>query len=162
MLGVQFVDSDSEIEAAAGMCIPEIFESLGEAAFRDGERRVICRLLKGGSGIIATGGGAFMDPATRSEIADASTSVWLRADLDLLWDRVRDRPGRPLLDTADPRAVLESLDAARAPVYGLADVTVDSIPGATHEAMARRIVGAVRAFDRSRPEGPSTLGVSDI
>ena len=147
LLGVPFVDSDTEIAAAAGMSIPEIFASLGEPAFRDGERRVIARLLSGPPGVLATGGGAFIQPRTRGEIAARATSVWLRADVALLWDRVRDRPGRPLLDTRDPRAVLADLDRRRAPIYALADVTVDSRRGASHETMARRIVAAVRAHD---------------
>jgi shikimate kinase len=105
-LGVRFVDSDSEIETAAGMSIPEIFATLGEPAFRDGERRVIGRLLAEAPCVLATGGGAFIEPRTRAEITEQATSVWIRAGLDLLWDRVRDRPGRPLLDAPDPRAVL--------------------------------------------------------
>ena len=103
LLGVPFADSDAEIVEAAGMSIPEIFASLGEPAFRDGERRVIARLLAERPGVLATGGGAFIEARTRAEIAARATSVWLRADLDLLWDRVRDRPGRPLLQTADPQ-----------------------------------------------------------
>ena len=91
------------------MSIPEIFASLGEPAFRDGERRVIARLLGERAGVLATGGGAFIEPRTRAEIKARATSVWLRADLDLLWDRVRDRPGRPLLQTPNPRATLADL-----------------------------------------------------
>ncbi|WP_297970017.1 shikimate kinase, partial [uncultured Amaricoccus sp.] len=113
LLGVPFTDSDAEIVAAAGMSIPEIFASLGEPAFRDGERRVIARLLSDSPRVLATGGGAFIEPRTRAEIRAQATSVWLRADLDLLWDRVRDRPGRPLLAAPDPRAVLADLDRRR-------------------------------------------------
>src|SRR4249919_536927 len=116
LLQVPFVDSDQEIAEAAGMSIPEIFASLGEPAFRDGERRVIARLLADRPMVLGTGGGAFIDPRTRSEMHARATSVWIRADLDLLWDRVRDRPGRPLLQTADPRAVLADLLARRSPV----------------------------------------------
>ena len=95
LLHVPFVDSDHEITTAAGMSIPEIFASLGESAFRDGERRVIARLLASDRPmVLATGGGAFVEPRTRAEIAGNATSVWIRADLDLLWDRVRDRPAR--------------------------------------------------------------------
>ena len=147
MLGVPFTDSDNEIAAAGGMSVPEIFASLGEAAFRDGERKVIARLLGEEPRVLATGGGAFIEPRTRGEIRAAATSVWIRADLDLLWDRVRDRPGRPLLQTADPRAVLADLDRRRAPIYAEADVVVDSRRGASHEAMARAIIAAVRAHD---------------
>jgi len=158
LLHVPFVDSDTEVATAAGMSIPEIFASLGEPAFRDGERRVIARLLGAGRPIVlATGGGAFIEPRTRAEIAGLATSVWLRADVDLLWDRVRDRPGRPLLQTADPRAALADLDRRRAPIYAEASVIVDSRRGATHEAMAREILGAVAAHDRAREGGPATL-----
>lgn len=159
LLRVPFVDSDSEIEAAAGMSIPEIFARLGEPAFRDGERRVITRLLAEAPRVIATGGGAFVQPDTRAVIAERGTSIWLKAGLDVLWERVRDRPGRPLLATADPRATLAALLEARAPVYALADVTVDSRRGASHEAMARRIVTAVRARDLARPDHPPVLEV---
>lgn len=157
LLQVPFVDSDQEIAEAAGMSIPEIFASLGEPAFRDGERRVIARLLADRPMVLGTGGGAFIDPRTRSEMHANATSVWIRADLDLLWDRVRDRPGRPLLQTADPRGVLADLLARRSPVYAEADVVVDSRRGASHEAMARTIVEAVQAYDRTRPGRPATL-----
>jgi shikimate kinase len=157
LLGVPFTDSDSRIVEAAGMSIPEIFASLGEAAFRDGERRVIARLLAERPGVLATGGGAFIEPRTRAEIGARGTSVWLRADVDTLWDRVRDRPGRPLLQTADPRRTLAELHGKRAPVYALADVAVDSRRGVSHEAMARAIVAAVQARDEARTGYPPTL-----
>jgi shikimate kinase len=149
LLGVGFTDSDAEIVAAAGMTIPEIFATLGEPAFRDGERRVIARLLSEPPGVLATGGGAFIEPRTRAEIKRHATSVWLRADLDLLWDRVRDRPGRPLLQAADPRAVLADLERRRSPIYAEADVVVDSRRGASHETMARAILAAIEAYDRA-------------
>lgn len=149
MLGVGFVDSDAAIEEAAGMTIPEIFSAFGEPAFRDGERRVIGRLLAERPGVLATGGGAFVEPRTRQEIKARATSIWLRADVDLLYDRVRDRPGRPLLEVADPKAVLTDLNARRSPFYAEADVTVESRRGVTHEAMAKAIVEAVRAYDRT-------------
>ena len=158
LLGTSFTDSDNEIIAAAGMSIPEIFASLGEPAFRDGERRVLLRLLAERVGVIATGGGAFVEPRTRAEIKARAVSVWLRADLDLLWDRVRDRPGRPLLQTPNPRQTLAELLERRYPLYGEADVIVDSRRGASHEAMARTIVAAVQAHDAARPEQPPTLG----
>ncbi len=157
MLRVPFVDSDVEIEAAAGMTIPEIFARLGETEFRDGERRVIARLLDGRPMVLATGGGAFIEPATRAGIAAGGLSVWLRAELDVLWDRVRDRPGRPLLETADPRATLAALLERRAPVYAGADVVVDSRRGASHEAMARTIIDAVRERDRAHPDARPVL-----
>jgi shikimate kinase len=157
LLGVGFNDSDSRIVEAAGMSIPEIFESLGEPAFRDGERRVIARLLGEAPGVLATGGGAFVEPRTRAEIAARATSVWLRADLETLWERVRDRPGRPLLQTPDPRGTLAELDRKRAPVYALADVVVDSRKRVSHEAMARAIVAAVQEHDRAHPDRPPTL-----
>jgi shikimate kinase len=157
LLGVGFTDSDAEIVAAAGMSIPEIFATLGEPAFRDGERRVIARLLAERPGVLATGGGAFIEPRTRAEIKARATSVWIRAELDLLWDRVRDRPGRPLLQAADPRGVLADLDRRRAPIYAEADVIVDSRRGASHEAMAREIVAAVRAWERAHCPAHPTL-----
>jgi shikimate kinase len=157
LLGVRFTDSDAEIVTAAGMSIPEIFATLGEPAFRDGERRVIARLLAERPRVLATGGGAFIEPRTRAEIKARATSVWLRADLDLLWDRVRDRPGRPLLQAPDPRGVLADLDRRRAPFYAEADVVVDSRRGASHEAMAREIIAAVRAYDRAQTGRGPTL-----
>jgi len=157
LLGVPFTDSDVEIATAAGMSIPEIFSTLGEPAFRDGERRVIARLLAERPGVLATGGGAFIEPRTRAEIKERATSVWIRADLDLLWDRVRDRPGRPLLQAPDPRGVLEDLSRSRSPIYAEADVTVDSRRGASHEAMAREIIAAVAAYDRGHGLGRPTL-----
>ena len=157
LLGVGFTDSDHEIVEAAGMSIPEIFASLGEPAFRDGERRVIMRLLGERPAVLATGGGAFIEPRTRAEIRAHATSVWLKADLDLLWDRVRDRPGRPLLRTPNPRGTLSDLLDRRYPVYAEADVTVDSRRGATHEAMARTIIAAVQAHDLDHPDSPPTL-----
>ena len=147
LLGVPFTDSDNEIVEAAGMSIPEIFATLGEPAFRDGERRVIARLLGEAPRILATGGGAFIEPRTRTEIKTRATSVWIRADVDLLWDRVCDRPGRPLLQNADPRGTLADLHTRRAPFYAEADVVVDSRRGASHETMARAIVTAVQAYD---------------
>jgi shikimate kinase len=157
ILRVPFTDSDTEIETAAGMSIPEIFGRLGEPAFRDGERRVIARLLEQRPRVLASGGGAFMEPRTRAAIAARATSVWLRADLALLWDRVRDRPGRPMLATADPRAALAALHDIRAPIYALADVVVDSRRGASHDAMARIIIEAVQGNDRAHPDAPPAL-----
>jgi shikimate kinase len=157
LLDVPFVDSDTEIVQAASMTIPEIFEMYGEQGFRDGERRVIARLLANRPGVLATGGGAFIEPGTRAEIEASATSVWLRADLDLHWDRVRGRHGRPLLDAPDPKAVLARLERRRAPVYAGADVIVDSRRGASHAVMAREIIKAVRARDRKQAQDPPTL-----
>jgi len=157
LVSAPFVDSDTEIAVAAGMSIPEIFATYGEPEFRDGERRVIARLLSGPPCVLATGGGAFIEERTRADVMEMATSVWLRADLEVLWDRVRDRPGRPLLDAPDPKAVLADLDRTRAPFYGLADVTVDSRRGASHLAMARAIVAALRARDAERGDGAPTL-----
>jgi shikimate kinase len=143
-LGLRFVDADNEIEAAAGMSIADIFETHGEAHFREGERRVIARLLDEPAQVVATGGGAFMDPETRALIAERAISVWLKADLDVLYNRVARRNTRPLLRQDDPRKVLERLIAERYPIYAEADVTVESgdVP---HEAMVDKIVAALEA-----------------
>ncbi|WP_097929525.1 shikimate kinase [Monaibacterium marinum] len=138
-----FVDSDHEIEAAAGQDIPSIFSTLGEEAFRDGERRVIGRLLTGPAKVIATGGGAWMNADTRAAIGEQAISVWLDAKLNTLYGRVADKPGRPLLDGQDARKVLEDLMAARYPVYQQADVRVLSTAGANHEKMVDRIIAAL-------------------
>jgi shikimate kinase len=139
-LGLPFVDADHEIEIAAGLSVAEIFERFGEAHFRDGERRVIARLIDGTPKVIATGGGAFMNEATRALILDRATAVWLDADLDTLAARVSRRDDRPLLRGKDARTVLGELAAVRNPVYALApvhiksqvhphDLTVDAIVG---------------------------------
>lgn len=125
-LDLPFVDADHEIEAAAGKSIPEIFADHGEPYFREGERRVIARLLENGAQVLATGGGAFMNEETRSAIASHGISVWLRADLPLLMKRVMKRADRPLLKAEDPQAVMQKLIEQRYPVYGLADVIIDS------------------------------------
>ncbi|TDP46197.1 shikimate kinase [Zavarzinia compransoris] len=129
-LHVPFLDADTEIENAAGCTIDEIFERHGEAAFRDGERRVIARLLdEHPPHVLATGGGAFMDAETRARIRARSVSVWLRADLDVLVRRVKKRNNRPLLKRGDPREILEKLIALRYPVYAEADIAVESLDG---------------------------------
>ena len=124
-----FVDADAEIEAAAGSDIEDIFALHGEAAFRDGERRVIARLLDGPAIVLATGGGAFIDDATRAKIRERGISVWLSADIEVLVTRVSRRSNRPLLKNGDPRKVLESLMAERDPVYATADIAVRSSDG---------------------------------
>jgi shikimate kinase len=125
-LALPFTDADHEIEAAAGMSIPDIFALHGEPYFRDGERRVIARLLRDGPMVLATGGGAYMDPQTRARIAEAAVSVWLKADFDVLMRRVRKRQNRPLLQNPDPEATMRRLIEVRYPVYALADIMVES------------------------------------
>ncbi|WP_313805372.1 shikimate kinase [Sphingobium sp.] len=125
-LGVSFVDADEEIEKAAGMTITEMFERYGEAYFRDGERRVISRLMDGEPKVIATGGGAFMEEETRALILEHALAIWLNADIDTLVDRVSRREGRPLLKGKDPRVVLTELSAIRNPVYALCPIHVKS------------------------------------
>lgn len=125
-LGLTFIDADHEIEIAAGQTIPEIFAEHGEAYFRDGERKVIARLLENGAQVLATGGGAYMNADTRNAIRTHGISIWLRADFDLLMRRVRRRSNRPLLQNDDPEAVMRKLIAERYPIYAEADITVDS------------------------------------
>jgi len=144
-LAIPFADADTEIEAAAGMTVKEIFEKLGEAEFRRGERQVIARLLKNKPHVLATGGGAFMDSETRELIKDKAISIWLKADLDLLMERVSRRDTRPLLDTADPRQVMEDLIAQRHPVYETADITVNSVDG-PHEVVVDAIISSLNAY----------------
>jgi shikimate kinase len=144
MLGAAFCDSDAEIEKAANLSVPEIFERYGETHFRDGERRVIARLLAGKPLVLATGGGAFMDAGTRALIAERAVSVWLRADLDLLVQRTAGRGHRPLLNRGNPRETLAELMAARYPVYERADVHVQSRPGQAHDRMALRIIAGLK------------------
>ena len=152
-LGLAFADADCEIEFAHRMSISEIFERHGEAYFRDGERRVMARLLSGGPKVIATGGGAFLNDQTRARIAQDAISLWLKADLDVLWRRVRRRAHRPLLKTADPEATLRELMERRYPVYGRADVTVVSRDG-PHEAVVDDAVAALEFHLRFSPEVP--------
>ncbi|MBL27750.1 MAG: shikimate kinase [Rhodospirillaceae bacterium] len=144
-LGLGFIDADSEIEKAAHCSIPDIFETHGETAFRDLERRVIARLLAQPPHVLATGGGAFMDPETRRLIAESSTSVWLRADIEILLKRVARRHTRPLLERGDRREILEALIAERYPVYGEADVIVDSLD-APHDVMVDTVIEALNRY----------------
>jgi shikimate kinase len=123
-LGLPFLDADVEIEAAAGMSIADIFESRGEPDFRDGEARVIARLLDGGPAVLATGGGAFMRRETRDRIRDKAVSIWLKVDPEIIMRRVKRRSDRPLLQTADPEATVARLISEREPVYREADLTV--------------------------------------
>jgi shikimate kinase len=147
-LGVAFVDADAEVEKAAGLSVAEIFARYGEPYFRDGERRVMARLLHGPPSVLAAGGGAFMDPETRRLIKNQATSIWLRADLDTLSARTKGRSHRPLLNQGDPRETLARLMAERYPVYAEADVTIDTGPdnpaittGAALAALERHIGG---------------------
>jgi shikimate kinase len=146
-LGVPFRDADAEIELAAGCTINEIFERFGEPAFRAGERKVIARLLAEPPHVLATGGGAFMDPDTRARIHEAAISVWLKAPVDLLLERVLRKDTRPLLRNTDSRAALERLLKEREPVYAQADLTIESDEG-PHDAVIRRILAAL---DGKRP-----------
>ncbi|MSO70452.1 MAG: shikimate kinase [Alphaproteobacteria bacterium] len=135
-LGLPFFDADAEIEAAAGSTIEEFFERHGEPAFREGERRVMARLLDGPRAVIASGGGAFMDPSTRALIRERAISVWLRAELDVLLKRTGRRNNRPLLKKEDPAVVLARLIEQRYPIYAAVDITVDSRADATEETLA--------------------------
>ncbi len=147
-LGVSFIDADAEIETAAGCTIAEIFESHGEAAFRDGERRVIARLLDNQPGVLGTGGGAFLDPETRAMVTEKGISIWLRADLDVLIARCARRNNRPLLWHGDPREILGRLIDERYPVYAEADIVVDSVNG-PHDAVVDAIIEALAARDKA-------------
>ena len=152
-LGMPFVDADTEIERAAGCSITDIFELHGEAAFRDGERRVIARLLTRPPHVLATGGGAFMDPETRAAIRESGISVWLRADLDLLVSRVSRRNNRPLLAGGDPRGILQRLMAERHPIYAQADIVVESRDG-PHEQTVESVLGALDAYVEAQRSDP--------
>src|SRR3954466_265147 len=143
-LRLPFLDADTEIEAAAGMSIPDIFESHGEPHFRDGEARVIARLLDSGAHVLATGGGAFMREETRKRIRDKAVSVWLKADAETILKRVKRRADRPLLQTADPAATIERLIAERYPVYQLADIAIAS-RDVLHERIVEESLAALHA-----------------
>ncbi len=145
-LGIPFVDADSEIEKAAGMSIADIFARHGEPDFRSGEARVIARLLQGGPQVLATGGGAFMNPSTRNAVRAKGISIWLKAELDVLLRRISKRRNeRPLLQGGDPEETLRGLLAEREPTYGLADLTVQS-RDVSHEAVVADIMTALVAF----------------
>jgi shikimate kinase len=146
-LGVKFIDTDEEIEKAADLKISEIFERFGEDYFRDGERRVIARLIGEGSAVIATGGGAFINEQTRALIKEACHSVWIDADLDVLVARVSRRSHRPLLVGKDPRAVLSELAAKRGAIYAEADFHVRS-DAAPHSNTVEQIMKALDKCER--------------
>lgn len=141
-LGLPFVDADTEIESAAGMSVSEIFERFGEPYFRDGERRVIARLIDGTPKVIATGGGAFLNEHTRRLILDEAIAVWLDASPEVLAERVRRRDTRPLLRGRDPARVLRELAEARNPIYAMAPIHISS-HRAPHEATVRAILKAI-------------------
>lgn len=145
-LDIPFVDADHEIEAAAGKKITEIFADHGEAYFRDGERKVIQRLIAGGAQVLATGGGAYMNEYTRQHVHEHGVSVWLRAELPLLMKRVLKRQDRPLLKSGDPEGVMRGLIEQRYPVYALADVTVES-RDVQHGQMVNDVVRALAQWD---------------
>lgn len=135
VLDLPFRDADAEVEAAAGQSISDIFASMGEAAFRDGERRVIARLLDEGPHVLATGGGAFINDETRALIKQRAISIWLKADLPLLARRIGRKDSRPLVRGKDPLAVLTELAAVRDPIYAQADVAVETSDTPHHEAV---------------------------
>ena len=141
-LSLPFVDSDNEISEAAGCSISDIFETYGETIFRDLEQRVLLRLVSSAPCVIATGGGAFINPAIREAIKDKAISVWLRADLEVLLERVSRRDTRPLLKTGDKGVILTKLMEERYPIYAQADLTIDSNAG-LHEAVVENIVHAL-------------------
>ena len=157
-LAVPFLDADSEIEAAAGMSIPDIFEAHGEPHFRDGEARVIARLLESGPAVLATGGGAFMREETRTRVGAKAVSIWLKADADIIMRRVRRRADRPLLQTPDPEATVGRLISEREPVYQCADLTIWSrdVP---HEKIVDECIEALHARlsgDAKSAAGPAS------
>ena len=149
-LGMGFVDADDEIETAADCTIEEIFNKYGEQAFRDGERRVIARLLEGEPRVIATGGGAFVNPETRENVRRLGISVWLKADVDVLLHRVSRRNNRPLLKNGDKREILERLIDERYPAYAEADLTVESGSDSPDITVAK-VIDALKTLDNTRP-----------
>jgi shikimate kinase len=146
-LDLPFVDADSEIEEAAGCSIEQIFDRYGEAYFRDGERRVIERLLEQGPSVLATGGGAYLDERTRAAIRERGVAVWLRADLGLLLRRTSRRDNRPLLKRGDPKTILKDLMEKRHPIYAEADVIVDSVDAPPDATLSRTVEALERYFE---------------
>ncbi len=147
-LGLEFADADAEIERAANMTIPELFQTKGEAEFRKGEQKVIARLLESGPQVIATGGGAFMNADTRARIKERGISIWLKADVDTLLKRVKRKSNRPLLQNADPEGTLRNLLAAREATYAEANLTITSCE-VPHEEVVEAIVNLL---DTSLPK----------
>lgn len=148
-LGLAFVDADAEIEQAAGKSVVDIFKDHGEQYFREGERKVIARLLESGPQVLATGGGAYMNEETRRNIARLGISVWLKADVSLLMKRVRRRDTRPLLKAEDPERIMSDLIEARYPIYSQADITVESrdIP---HSSIVSDVIRSLASLQRAR------------
>jgi shikimate kinase len=148
-LGLAFVDADAEIERAAGKTVQDIFREHSEAYFREGERKVIARLLESGPQVLATGGGAYMNEDTRNNIARSGIAVWLKADISLLMKRVRRRDTRPLLKAEDPEEVMRSLINERYPVYGQAQIIVESrdVP---HSSIVSDVIRALAAYQRDQ------------
>ena len=147
VLHLPFVDADAEIEKAANLTIPEIFAHYGETHFREGERRVVARLLATGPKVLATGGGAFMSEETREQCRAHGVTIWLKADVSVLLERVRKKGNRPLLQNPDPEAVLRRLLAEREPIYALADISIASRDG-PHQALVGEIVAALDTYLR--------------
>jgi shikimate kinase len=145
LLHLPFLDADSEIEKAANLSIAEIFAKHGEADFREGEKRVVARLLASGPAVLATGGGAYMSEETRERCRLDGVTIWLKADVPVLLERVRKKGNRPLLDRPDPEAVMRQLLAEREPIYGLADIVIASREG-PHQAVIGDIVSALDAY----------------
>lgn len=157
VLDVPFSDSDEEIERAAGLSVSEIFEKYGEAHFRDGERRVIKRLLEQHKGVIATGGGAVMNPETAREIANQSIAVWIKADLDVMIERTSRTDRRPLLKNGDPKSILAGLMQVRYPVYEQAPIHVDSSTGET-EDIVNNVLGQIQILMEREETGMGRNG----
>jgi shikimate kinase len=156
-LELPFIDADDEIESAAGRSIPDIFAEHGEAYFREGERKVIQRLLGCGPQVLATGGGAFMNADTRANISQCGISIWLKADLPVLMRRVAKRDNRPLLKQKDPEAVMRQLMESRYPVYAEADLTVDSRE-VVHDVIVGEIVHMLAQSPRLANDGNAVAG----
>ena len=167
-LRLPFLDADIEIEAAASMSIPDIFATHGELYFRDGEARVIARLLDNGPAVIATGGGAIMREETRKRIADKAVSIWLKAELDVIMKRVKRRADRPLLQTEDPVATVARLLEVREPVYQSADLTIlsrdvphERIVDECMDALRARLCGGVASPAQETSETSTTSATTD-
>jgi shikimate kinase len=158
-LGLPFVDADDEIERAAGCTISEFFERFGETEFRNGERRVISRLLEGPPHVLSTGGGAYIDAITRALMREKALTIWLRADLDVLYDRVKKRPHRPLLRQGDPREILGRLMDQRYPIYAEADLVVESTAQPA-DRTTEQVIEALRRHLAPQPPETTTTGAS--
>ena len=152
-LGVAIRDSDAEIESRSGLSIEEIFNRYGEGFFREKEAQVIARLVEGDPAILSTGGGAWLDPGTRATLTGAAAVLWLKADIDLLWQRVKHKDTRPLLRSEDPRATLEAIHDARVPVYALAPLVVEVDPGWSIEDTTDAVLAVLQDAGAVEPAG---------